>query len=73
MINFFRNIFKKSYSANGTSQSLPERNGWAKIEDKSDGPLSWTEYTDHDGHVYTIYDMMIEPGFSEAETKEIKE
>jgi len=37
------------------------KKGWAKIEDKSDGPLSWTEYTDHNGYVYTIYDMMTAP------------
>ena len=37
------------------------KKGWAKIEDKSDGPLSWTEYTDHNGYVYTIYDIMTAP------------
>jgi hypothetical protein len=40
------------------------KKGWAKVEDKSDGPSSWTEYTDHDGYVYIMYDMMINPGFS---------
>jgi hypothetical protein len=69
MFSIFRNIFKKSYTVNRTS----ERKVWAKVEDKSDGPLSWTEYTDHNGYVYTIFDMMIEPGFSEAKMKEIKQ
>ena len=34
---------------------------WVKVEDKSDGPASWTEYTNHDGDMYKIYDMIPEP------------
>jgi ABC-type lipoprotein release transport system permease subunit len=49
------------------------KKGWAKIEDKSDGPLSWTEYTDHNGYVYIIYDMMIAPGFAGAYMKSDKD
>ena len=43
--------------------------GWIKIENRSDGPQSWTEYTDHDGFVYIIYDMRIYPGFSDSKMK----
>ena len=39
---------------------------WLKIESKYDGPLSWTEYTDFDGKVYIIYDLISEPGFENA-------
>lgn len=35
--------------------------GWKRVEDKSNGPVSWTEYTDHDGMVYAIYNMMMCP------------
>jgi len=38
---------------------------WFKIEDKSERSLSWTEYTDHRGKVYIIYNL-VQPGFSEA-------
>jgi len=37
---------------------------WLKIEDKSNGVLSWTEYTDHNGYIFIIYDMMMSPGFT---------
>ena len=43
------------------TKKIESKKCWAKIEDKSDGPLSWTEYTDHNGYVYTIYDMMTAP------------
>ena len=46
---------------------------WVKVEDKSNGPLSWTEYTDHNGMVFTIYNMMIEPGFKGAIMKTDKD
>ena len=39
---------------------------WTKKEDKYDGPWSWTEYTDHDGNVYKIYDMMTMPATPNA-------
>tara|TARA_X000000368_G_scaffold393151_1_gene358617 strand:- start:507 stop:653 length:147 start_codon:yes stop_codon:yes gene_type:complete len=39
---------------------------WDKIKDKSDGSLSCTEYTDHDGNVYKIYDMKIYPSTPNA-------
>jgi hypothetical protein len=63
---------------NGKSAKESKKKGWAKIEDKSDGPLSWTEYTDHDGYVYTMYDMMTNPAtpgaymFVDTEEKECK-
>lgn len=57
--------FKKSKPVN--------KKGWAKIENKSNGPLSWTEYTDEKGFVYTIYNMMIQPGFSGATMTNEKE
>lgn len=38
-------------------KSMSKRRGWAKIEEKSDGPLSWTEYIDHDGFVFTVYNV----------------
>lgn len=43
--------------------------GWKKIEDKSSGPVSWTEYTDYDGMVYTIYNMMMCPATPSAYMK----
>ena len=40
--------------------------GWKKVEDKSDGPYSWTEYTDYDGFIFKIFNIMMDPGFSDA-------
>lgn len=42
---------------------------WAKIENKSSGELSWTEYTDYKGNNYIIYNLIQEPGFSDAYLK----
>lgn len=39
---------------------------WAKVEQFYDGPMAWTEYTDHDGVVSRIYDLIPDPGFSHA-------
>ena len=43
-----------------------QNSGWAKIEEKSYGSISWTEYTDHNGYIFMIYDMMAYPGFKDA-------
>jgi len=43
-----------------------KKSKWAKIEDKRNGEVSWTEYTDHDGFVYIIYDLMSCPAFEGA-------
>lgn len=51
---------------NKKSAKESKKKGWAKIEDKSSGPDSWTEYTDHDGFVFTIFNMRMNPGFSGA-------
>jgi len=60
MINYFKNNFKNIFV------TRIKKKGWAKVEDKSKGPLSWTEYTDHNGFVFTIYDMMIYPATPDA-------
>jgi len=36
---------------------------WAKVEQFYDGPMAWTEYTDHNGEVSRIYDLIPDPGF----------
>ncbi len=38
-----------------------KKSKWAKVEDKSDGPSSWTEYTDHDGNTFMMMDMLTMP------------
>ena len=43
-----------------------KKSKWLKIEHKNNGPWSWTEYTDYNGKVYTIYNLMLDPGFSNA-------
>lgn len=42
---------------------------WEKVEDKSLGGVSWTEYTDTDGMVYTIYDLQTNPATPNAYIK----
>lgn len=54
----------------GTIKVGSNKSKWVKIEDKSDGPLSWTEYTDDSGFVFTIYNMCVDPAFSGASIKE---
>lgn len=39
---------------------------WKKIEDGDEGPWSWTDYHDHDGNVYRIYNLMINPATPNA-------
>lgn len=45
---------------------------WAKIEEKSSGAWSWTEYTDHNGRISIIYNLMAEPGFENTHLNEYK-
>lgn len=39
---------------------------WAKIEQGGSGELQWTDYVDHEGNEYRIYDLITAPGFSGA-------
>lgn len=59
MIKFIKNLFKKK-------KKHHERKRWAKIEDGQDALSTYTEYTDHDGTVYKLYDLRMMPGFKEA-------
>jgi len=36
---------------------------WAKIEMGGHNELQWTDYTDHNGEVSRIYDLIPSPGF----------
>jgi len=58
LFNYFKRPKEKSI--------FNDKKGWTKIENKSNGPLSWTEYTDHDGFVFKIYNSIMNPGFSGA-------
>lgn len=44
---------------------------WAKIEKGGVGELQWTDYTDHDGTVSRIYDLIPDSGFSGGLFKKI--
>lgn len=48
---------------------------WAKIEKGGSGELQWTDYVDHEGNEFRIYDLIPEPGFPGAflEKKENKD
>ena len=48
---------------NNIIKKLLKIKSWSKIEDKYSGEWSWTEYTDHRGKVYIIYNLIPEPGF----------
>ena len=45
---------------------LFRKDKWLKIENKSEMDWSWTEYTDYEGRVYIIYNLIQEPGFFDA-------
>ena len=62
-------IIKQEDKSEGWIKQEDKSEGWIKIENRSDGPQSWTEYTDHDGFVYIIYDVRINPGFSDSKIK----
>ncbi len=49
-----------------------KKKNWARIAHIESKGQSWTEYYDHDGSVYTIYDMMPEPGFKGAKINDKK-
>lgn len=58
MIKFLKKIFGK--------KEKPAKKGWANIVQCSDGPCSWTEYYDEAGNKSIMFDLPVEPGFSEA-------
>lgn len=47
-----------------------KKKNWAHITHFNNGGLSWTEYYDHDGSVYTIYDQAPTKGFQGEMFKE---
>jgi len=53
---------REEYNENKSEKKF----GWAKVENKSEGEVSWTEYTRHDGTVAIIYDLITSPPFSGA-------
>ena len=54
------NWIKKLYKKKTKSRS------WTKIEDGSDDKLSWTDYTDYNGMVYRIYNLISYPSTPNA-------
>lgn len=60
----FRKIFRKIFYRALKAEVTTQKKGWAKIEDFQEGPVSGTHY--HDGAVYTIYNLMMSPGFTGA-------
>lgn len=60
----------KCKSTNVVSSEKPVvKEGWKKVEDKTDGSVSWTEYTDFNNEVFTIYDMKAYPSTPNAYLK----
>lgn len=59
------NIVNECNSCHSDKSAEERRNKrWAKIEEKSSGASSWTEYTDHDGNTFMMMNMITSPGFS---------
>jgi len=61
-MKFIKNLYYCLLKNKSTEKE--KKKGWNKVVEHSNGPLSWTCYHDYNGYVYTIYDMMIQPGFT---------
>jgi hypothetical protein len=70
--HIYKYLTSKEYRSKTLTQRLDDdhkeeaKKHWAKIEQCGSGELQWTEYTDHDGVVSRIYDLIPSPGFSHA-------
>jgi len=67
--HIYKYLTSKDYRSKTLAQRLDDeyqkeaKKHWAKIEQCGIGELQWTEYTDHNGEVSRIYDLIPSPGF----------
>jgi hypothetical protein len=67
--HIYKYLTSKDYRSKTLAQRLDDEHKkeankhWAKIEKGGHNELQWTDYTDHNGEVFRLYDLIPDPGF----------